>query len=263
MAGLALASCACGGAPLARPLAPLPPPRAATVEEVKAAFDEHCRGLESLSAQGDLEVRDARSGKAQRIGVRLVAARGGRLYLKGSVAVVTALEVVANGERFWLQVPSKKTVWTGISSAAPARDAESAEQAPYYALRPADVTRALLPEPLGEEGGDLVLLEAERQSFSLLVGRGAGPGPARRRVWLDRESLRPLRLREFDERGDVSAEVTYSDYRDGFPREVVISRPAEGYVAAFSLDRAEPNAKVPERAFVPRSPEGYKVIEVQ
>jgi hypothetical protein len=67
------------------------------------------------------------------VGVRFVAARGGRLYLKGSVLVVTALEVVSDGERFWFQVLSKKTVWTGPNDAG--NRAEGADKAPYYALR--------------------------------------------------------------------------------------------------------------------------------
>ena len=53
-------------------------------------------------------------------------------------------EVVADGQRFWFQVPSRKTVWTGLSGAAHRADSD---EAPYYALRPSDVTSALLPEP--------------------------------------------------------------------------------------------------------------------
>jgi outer membrane lipoprotein-sorting protein len=259
----ALLAAACGGSPLARPVAPLAPPRQATAEEVLSAYDAYCRGLETLSASGDLEVRDSRTGKSQRVGVRLVAARGGRLYLKGSVAVVTALEVVANGDRFWLQVPSRKTIWTGPAALAPAREAGSSE-APYFALRPSDVTRALLPEPLAAEAGDALVLESDRQAFALLLARpGDGLARARRRVWLSRETLQPLRSREYDERGELVSEATFGGYREGLPREVVVSRPAEGYVAAFSLDRADRNVTVPDKAFIPRLPEGYKVVEVQ
>jgi len=74
---------------------------------VTASFDPlaylcqqaHANGIETLSASGDLEVRDLRAGRARKLGVRLVASRGGKLYLKGSVAVVTAMEVVADGQR--------------------------------------------------------------------------------------------------------------------------------------------------------------------
>jgi outer membrane lipoprotein-sorting protein len=237
------------------------PLRAATLDEVLSAYEGYCRKLDSLSASGDLDVRDLRRGKAQKVGVRVVATRGGRLYIKGSVAVVTAVEVVANGERFWFQVPSKKTVWTGATDAS-AR-AETGD-APYYALRPADVTSALLPEPLAPGESDSLVLEADRDTFSLTLGRLTdGRGPARRRVWVQRETLLPARVRSYDERGEVVSDVTLAAFKDGLPRQVVISRPSEGYLAAFSLDKVESNRPVPDRAFVPRTPESYKVIEVR
>lgn len=251
----------CAGAPPVRPATRAAPPRAATLDEVRAAYDDYCKGIETFSGSGDLDVRDARSGKSQRLGVRLVATRGGRLYLKGSIAIVTALEIVANGGRFWFQVPSKKTVWTGSDAAAPESERSDA---PYYALRPSDIVVAFLPEPLTAGTGETLVLESDRQSFSLtLVSTAGGNAVARRRVWLDRESLAWLRSRSFDERGELQSEVGLAGWREGRPRQVVITRPNDGYSAAFSLDRVEANVAVPERAFQPRTPEGYKLLEVR
>ena len=233
--------------------------RAASLEEALAAFDGYCHGISTLSASGDLDVRDYRAGKARKVGVRLVAVRGGRLYLKGTVAVVTALELVADGERFWFQVPARKTVWTGRADGQPRAEDE---QGPYYALRPADVAAALLPEPLapgtrrrrparGRQGG--------------LHPHGAGRrarGPVRRAIRLERESLRPLGEKRFDDGGDLVAVFTYGAWDGRFPRRIVVGRPAQGYEAEFSLDKADVNAPVPDRAFVPRVPPDYKVVEV-
>lgn len=257
--GLGFAGCAT--APVATPAVPRRSLRAATLDEVLAAYEGYCKGNETLSASGDLDVRDLYAGKARKLGVRVLAARGGRLYLKGSVSVVTALEVVSNGDRFWFQVPSKKTVWTG-DTAAPAQAED--EGAPYYALRPRDVTAALLPEPLAPGAGDGVLLEADPETFSLTLGRPAGArGLVRRRVWLDRQDLRPVRLRSYDERGDLQAEAVLTSWKDGSPRKVEIARPAEGYEAVLTFDKVERNVSVPERAFQPRTPEGYTVVEVR
>jgi outer membrane lipoprotein-sorting protein len=258
--GIALAACV-----RARviPRVEVGPPRAATLDEVVAAYDGYCRGIETLSASGDLDVRDLRAGKARKLGVRLVAARGGRLYVKGSVAVVTALEVVSDGARFWFQVPSKKTVWTGAAAEA-APTAAQTEDAPYYALRPADVTSALLPEPLDPGPGEAVVLEADRETFSLSLARLDGArGRVRRRVWMDRKSLRPVRLRSYDERGDVRTESRLSSWTASGPGQVDISRPLDGYEAGFTFDRVEKNVPVPERAFAPRTPPDYKVVEVE
>lgn len=251
----------CAGKAAVRPATPLPPVRSATLEEIQAAYDGYCKSLDTLSASGDLQVEDGRTGKVLRLSVRLVASRGGRLYLKGSVAIVTALEVVSNGERFWFQVPSRKTVWTGGTEVS--TQSERSE-APYYALRPGDVTLALLPEPLQRGEDEQIVLESDRRSFSLsLVRTRDGTGLVRRRVVLDRDSLQWSRSRTFDDRGELVTDVSLAGWRDGRPREVVISRPAEGYLAAFSLDKVQANVAIPERAFAPRTPEGYKLVEVR
>ncbi len=257
-----LALTACAARTIERQAAPARPSRPVNLEESLASYDRYCDGLQTFSASGDLDVKDLRAGKQRKLGVRLVASRGGRLYLKGQLLVVTAIEVVSNGERFWFQVPSKKTVWTG-SAADLAPPAEGADQAPYYALRPRDVTAALLPEPLRPSAGELLTLEAERDLVWLSLAAGdAGRGLVRRRVALDRDSLRPVRLRSYDAGGELFADVTLGSWSANGPRRVVVSRPAEGYVADFSLDKVEINKPIPDKAFEPRLAAGYQTVQV-
>jgi outer membrane lipoprotein-sorting protein len=255
-----LGSAGCGLKPVSLPSVPIRPLRAATLEEVVAAYDGYCKGIQSVSASGDLDVRDYRAGRGRRVRVRVVATRGGHLYLKGSVAVMTALEVVADGGRFWFQLPGKKTTWTGRSDVPPRVDDD---QAPYYVLRPADLTSALLLEPLDPRASDILVLEGDREAFSLTLSRGEGTrAVARRRIWLERETLLPLRTRTYDERGDVLNEVKVGDWEDKAFHRIVVSRPVQGYEAAFAFEKVETNVSIPNRAFVPRIPEGYQVIEV-
>lgn len=259
---LGLGAAACSAAKPAIVGVPLGPLRAASLDEVLAAYESYCESGKTLSASGDLDVRDRRTGKGRTLGVRLVATRGGRLYLKGSVAVITAMEVVADGERFWFQVPSKKTVWTG-AAAGEARDAGT-DEAPYEALRPSDVTSALLPEPLAPQAGETVVLDADRESFTLtLAAPMHGRGLARRRVSVARDTLQPVRLRHYDEHGDLLTDVTLSGWTGETPHQVDIRRPLQGYEASLRLSKVERNVPVPERAFVPRTPEGYAVVEVR
>ena len=112
LSGLALSGCVTKS--IERVAAPSRPPRVATLDEVLAAYDAYCAGLETLSACGDLDVQDLRAGKQRKLSAR-VAGRSGLAALPQGHAslLVTALEVVSNGRRFWFQVPSKKTVWTG------------------------------------------------------------------------------------------------------------------------------------------------------
>ncbi len=257
-----LGPAACARARVAPPKVKAAALRAATLDEVLAAYDGYCKGIETLSASGDLDLRDARAGKSHKVGVRLVAARGGRLYLKGSVAVVTALEVVADGSRFWFQVPSKKTVWTGAADAAASPEVGT-DQAPYYALRPADVTTALIPEPLAPGKGDALVMEADAQSFSLALSHLVdGRGVVLRRIILGRDTLRPARVRSYDAHGDVVSEVSLAGWEGSLPRSVQIARPGDGYLASFSFSKIEANVAVPERAFAPRTPGDYKVVEL-
>jgi outer membrane lipoprotein-sorting protein len=259
LVGLSGPGVACLARPKSIPAVPARTLRAATPDEALAAYEAYANGSQTLSASGDLEVRDLRAGRARKLGVRLVASRGGKLYLKGSVAVVTALEVVADGERFWFQVPSRKTVWTGLSGAAHRAEGDDA---PYYALRPSDVTGALLPEPLAPGPQDAVVFEADLNGFSLALAPQGARETVRRRVWLDRETLRPARVRRYDERGELQSDAQLESWQGDVPRRVRIDRPREGYEAVLDFDKVERNVAVPAQAFVPRLPAGYEVVEV-
>jgi hypothetical protein len=234
------------------------------------AHESYTTGLESFSASGDLTVSDRRAGKAHTIDVRVAARRGGRLYLKGSVAVVTAIELVSDGERVTFRVPRKKKVWTGAADATPPAEAgagdsgeEEDESAPYESLRPSDLLRALLPEPLVPTADQGVVLEADERSFSLaLVQLEGGRGRVLRRVWLDRETLELSRARHFDETGDLESESRFVAWKDGWPQRVSISRPGEGFAASFVFTSFKPNANVPDKAFVPIIPDDYAVVEI-
>jgi len=89
---LGLGAAACTGSRPAPPAVPFKPLRPATLEQVRAAYDAYCESTTTVSASGDVDVRDRRTGKGRTLGVRLVATRGGKLYLKGSVAVITAID---------------------------------------------------------------------------------------------------------------------------------------------------------------------------
>jgi outer membrane lipoprotein-sorting protein len=251
----------CASLPTARNVDALRPPRQATLEEVLAAYDAYCDDTITFSASGDLAVRDTSTGRSRQLHARIVAARGGRLYLKASVAIVTGIEVIADGERFWFQVPSKKKVWTGRPDVT-SDDGETAE--PYYALRPTDITDALVPEPMTPGPGESLSFSGDRDRFLLTLASTDGDyGQVRRLVWINREDLRPYRLQTYDENGDIAADIVWRDWQDDTPREITIVRPLTGYFARFMLDKAQRNIDIPEKAFAPRIPDDYEVVEVE
>jgi hypothetical protein len=245
------------------PVADLSPVRAATLDEVVKAHERATGALSALSASGRLELIDQRGGRQRSFGARVLCGRGGRLYLKASVAVVTALEATSDGRVFWLAVPSKHKVWTGDATRPP-RVAAGADSHDFEALRPSDLAAALLPEPLDPRPGEVLLLESEREWFSLALGAPgeAGRGHVRRRVWLERATLHPGRARTYDAGGELALETTWGDWRDGVPWRVGVSRPAQGYAARLTFDKVQANVALPERAFTPRLSPEWEVVEL-
>lgn len=257
-----LLSCAagCAARPKAIAVAPFRPLRTATLDEVLAAHERATQAIETLSAAGSLQVRDLRKAQQRQFGVRVLAGRGGRLYLKASVAVVTALEAVSDGQTFWFQVPSRRTVWTGASQRPTRLDVGDE---PYEALRPADLVAALLPEALRPGTDELLVFEGQADAFALSVARVSGArGALRRRVWLARDTLLPMRSCSYDEQGDVQLEVSFAGWSAGLPRRLGLARPRDGYEARFDFERAEANVTLDPRLFSPRTPADYKVIAI-
>lgn len=263
VAGLA----ACGGATkLVVPagLVPSLPLATATRAEIRAAYDAYARGIQTFSASGDLSVSDLRKAELRRLGVRVVAQRGGRLYLKGSVGLVTALEVTADGDTFWFRLPTKKKLWTGRTGVAEPDFGEDDEDAPYRALRPGDVTRLLVPEPLDLAPGESLVFEAEPFAFAMTRVRRAGDVQvALQRIWLTRDNLELAKIWLYDEEGNVRSEARYGNFAAGLPHRVAIERPIEGYRAVFDLDRVRSNVDIPEAAFTGSIPDNHEVIVVE
>lgn len=257
----------CGGTTkLAVPAGAVPtlPLRSASPAEVLAAYDGYVQALETFSASGDLSVSDLRKGQMRRLGVRVVARRGGRLYMKGSVAMVTAIEITSDGDHFWFRLPTKKKLWTGRTDLGEPDLGEEGEDAPYRALRPGDVTRLLVPEPLDPGPGESLVFEAEPFAFSLTRVRDAGDAQvAVQRVWLTRDELELAKVWLYDEEGNVRSEARYGAFEDGLPHRVSIERPVEGYRAAFDLEKVVSNVDVPEAAFTGRVPDNHEVVVVE
>ena len=105
-------------------------------------------------------------------------------------------------------------------------------------------------------------MESDREAFTLIL---AAPRPwaraAQRSGW-SAPCLRPLGERRYDEEGDLVASFTYGSWEGRYPHRIVVGRPREGYEAEFSFEKADVNVAVPDRAFVPRTPADYKVVEV-
>ena len=209
-------------------------------------------GFDTLSAAGDLEVRDLRAGKARTLGVRLVAARAVELYLKASVAMVTALEVIVRRTALLVPGPVAEDGVDRARRREPRREPRD-EQAPYYALRARPTSSAaLLPEPLAPGPDEAPPARRRRPGFRALPG-SPRPGPARsarRRVLARPRALQPSLDRQLRPAGDLRVGGPLLGLaRRLAPAAGACAGPARATRPSFTFDEVEANVPVPERAF--------------
>ena len=222
----------------------LQPPREASLDEVLAAYDLYCDGIDTFKATGEMELRNTRTGRAGRLRFDLVASREGiRLEQRGGGP---GFVLVSRDGEFALQSAADGRHWRGAAD----EPLPSLRDFPLEALRPSDLSSAFVPSPLTAQPDEALFMEGERSRFAVtLTRRRSGHGVARRQVFLERASLRLQRTLSFDEEGNLRSEVSWRSWRDGVPREILVTRPLDGTLARLELDEAEPNAPVPPGSF--------------
>ena len=254
--------------------------------------------LPHLWARADLTLNFPKDETGQKreqhdLGGHLFLAKPDRLFVHGEVLGKDVFTVGMNPERFWLWIrPEVNTVWTGR------RGGEGERR---FILSPADLMMALgvfriaidpaVPAEFVAQAGHYILTErypstaapaapaapADPPAAAARVdpsGPPAALSPAasgpRRRVWFDRETLRPVRVDLFDEAGRRLLLAELLRYQPAGPDQTPV---CTAYRARFYGDgqemvlvlrlsgvdlRKEPNPKV----FDFRPAPGAKVIDL-
>jgi len=116
------------------------------------------------------------------------------LFVHGEVLGKDVFTVGMNPERFWLWIrPEVNTVWTGR------RGGEGERR---FILSPADLMTAIGLFRIDLDPSTPAEFVAQRRHYVLTERYPLTAAPApRRRVWFDRETLRPVRVDLFDEAG--------------------------------------------------------------
>jgi hypothetical protein len=105
---------------------------------------------------------------------------------------------------------------------------------------------------------------------------GQGPARVRRRFWFDRANgARFARQQIFDQQGQLTTEVQYSDYKklnsgresgsdNAWPGVILVNRPHEGYMArlTFNDEKFEVNPELKPTAFTLENTENYREIDL-
>jgi outer membrane lipoprotein-sorting protein len=187
-----------------------------------------------------------------------------RILGKDPVLSTTIFDMVSNGNRFQVWIPSKNRFLTGSN------DAPGTSQNKLENLRPSALLTSLMIYP-PQSGADLSVLETdtERALYILLIIRHAQDElTLSREIYFDGHDLQIARQKTFDAAGGIVSDTRYSDWKsfDGvlFPSGIHIQRPKDNYEVQLSVVTLKVNPPVvtPEK-FVLMPPEGAKIEELK
>lgn len=250
------------------------PALTASRPELLETLGEVSRSVRTLSATISLRL----SGGGVTTGVltfyrqtdgRLVVEKPSHIRMRGQapLALFTAFDMVSDGERFRVSVPSENKLFHGDT-----RTRAKAEN-PILNLRPHHIMDALfvdVDQHLNTPSALPVFSEAriDRRSFyvfEFVDGSGAVP-VLLEKIWIDRRDLRVSRKQLFGEEGVVETDVSYSLYENidgiGFPKQIEIQRPVEDYTVLINVQSAQLNLQLEEEAFVLIDPPGAELIDL-
>ena len=186
-----------------------------------------------------------------------------RLFVHGEVLGKDVFKVGMDAERFWLWIrPEVNTVWTGR------RGGEGERR---FILSPADLMTAIGLFRIDLDPDTPAEFVAQRDHYVLTERyRGTAAPAPRRRIWFDRETLRPARVDLFDEAGRRLLMAELLRYKPVGPGKAPL---ATAYRARFygegremilvlRLTEVKPEKEPNPRIFEYRRPPGAKVRDL-
>jgi len=188
-----------------------------------------------------------------------------RVIGQAPVLRTSIFDMVSNGVEFRLYVPPKHKFITGPTAfTRPAKNA-------LENLRPQHILDALLVPPIDRTREKFSYEEAEdgdRRYGVLTVFQPAESETIfpERKVWFDRSNLDVARLQLYGPQGSYIEDVRYSDYRDfqgtRYPTLIAVSRPAEDYRLAITIQKATFNQEIAADKFELKKPENAELVEL-
>jgi outer membrane lipoprotein-sorting protein len=279
---LLLSGCLWNTHKLPVPKAPLIEQSAAPAELVRQ-LNKRWQALESLNAS--VEIQASVLKPKQGVATDYTAIRGIILMRKpemlrvlGRVPVVgtRAFDMVSDGQKFTLWIPSKNIAFKGSNTVKK----KSANQ--FENLRPgffldALVVRGLAPDDWYSVVADTETVEdtARKHLFSvpeyvLSISRRKPDSHElipERVVTFSRDNLLPVQQDLYDSDGNLETQVFYYNYKDFgtglYPTKVVIKRPLEDIQIVLTVDKVAANQTLSDGQFVLEPTEGTKIKNLE
>ena len=247
--------------------------RTATLDELLEKIQKQQDAIQTIDATVQLEPSVSSAAKGEittyhDVRAFLLIRKPAFLRMIGQYPVVrnTAFDLVSDGERFGLYIPSKNRYITGNSRGG------KRGKSPLENLRPQHILDALLwkgPEPGSEQAALELVTEAGKSYYVVLILRQTGPGrlALARKLWFERVGLSLERLQIFDDQGEVATDARYSSYAEfsGVPyaQQIVLNRPLDDYGLILSFTKLVLNGPIADDKFKMEPPAGAEKVDLE
>ncbi len=260
----------------------LPVPKApalvqtATTPELVKQLDERWNALNSLTAT--VEIYATQTKTTQGLEKDFPSCRGYILMRKpkmlrvfGTYFGLHIFDMVSDGNRFTLVMPTKNTVVEGSNAVTEKSDNQLENLRPDFFLD-AIAVRGLSPDNEYMVSTDTETVEdaAKKHLYTkpeyilnvMQPKTGAEKLPVRV-ITFHRDDLLPYDQTIYDSQGNPETYIYYSNYTEfsagRYPSKVTIKRPQEGIQLVLDVIRVEENVDIPESQFELKIPEGATV----
>ncbi len=251
------------------------PPEEATLAQLVDKINAWSAGIRTLKATVDLaptagSVYSGSLTEYHDVTGYILLQRPSDIHLLGLAPLIrtTIFDMVSNGEEFRLNIPSKHKFIIGKNTF------HHATKNALENLRPQHISEALTVPPIDEEHESPSYRvenqsRRERRRYYAVYIDDTTPGrpvSLSRIVWFDRSDLQIARIQFYEPDGSYAEDVRYSDYQDfqgiQYPTHIEITRPAEDYELAITVEKAQFNDPIPPDKFELKRPEGSELVDL-
>jgi len=259
------------------------PLQTATLAQLVARVADDAGKIKTLNATVDIATetggpKKGRITEFQEIRGYVLVRKPETLRMIGLFPVLrnTAFDMVSDGDRFKLSIPTKNKFIIGT------KEVKENAKPGLENLRPQAIMDAILLRPV-DEGNEIAVLEqsmemivdththrrVEQPNYVVLVLRKAPDGrwALNRKIYFNRDDLTVRRQELFDQAGNMATAATYDNFTDhegvSFPNIIKVERPIEEYTITLGVVKLKLNAPLRDDQFELVQPEGAQLIDLE
>lgn len=241
------------------PAAP-PPTRVETVEDAKSLLLRNYGKANSVKAGGHLQIRSFEEERWRPASFALMLQRPDRVRVRAYRPLApTMFELVSDGQRCWLFVPSERTAYLS-------EDCEAIHAGNENIAAPAGaiVAAIVVVSDFDSLFSMPARLYSEADTLRLVFTEETG---AYREIWIDPETGLATRQSLIGADGTLDADIVYkehtSDGEAGIPTEIEVNLPRVRASMLLRIDDFQIDAKLPADAFDFSPPNETTIRDIQ